>query len=32
VPTVAQVREFVTSIGVENMGKRLVNSKEGKVG
>ena len=26
-----QVREWIGGIGVENMGKRLVNSKEGKV-
>jgi hypothetical protein len=25
------VREFCSSIGVDNLGKRLVNSKEGKV-
>jgi hypothetical protein len=28
---IAQVREFVASIGHENLTKRLVNSKEGKV-
>ena len=27
----AQVREFISGIGVENIGKRLVNSREGKV-
>lgn len=26
-----QVREFVQSIGAENIGKRLINSKDGKV-
>ncbi|KAK9916593.1 hypothetical protein WJX75_004643 [Coccomyxa subellipsoidea] len=26
-----KVREFVTTIGMENIGKRLVNSREGKV-
>ena len=26
-----QVRDFVKEIGIENLGKRLVNSKEGKV-
>jgi hypothetical protein len=26
-----QVREFVNSIGVENIGKRLINSTKGKV-
>jgi hypothetical protein len=26
-----KVREFVTSIGVDNLGKRLINSREGKV-
>lgn len=26
-----QVREFVDGIGVENLGKRLINSREGKV-
>lgn len=26
-----QVREFVKDTGIENLGKRLVNSKEGKV-
>ena len=26
-----KVREFVNDIGVEGIGKRLVNSKEGKV-
>ena len=25
------MREWITNIGVENMGKRLINSKEGKV-
>ena len=27
----AQVREFVEGTGLENIGKRLVNSREGKV-
>ena len=27
-----KVREFVKDLGVENIGKRLVNSREGKVG
>jgi hypothetical protein len=26
-----KVREFVASIGIENIGKRLINSREGKV-
>jgi hypothetical protein len=26
-----KVREFVKDIGIENIGKRLVNSREGKV-
>ena len=26
-----KVREFVVSTGIENIGRRLVNSKEGKV-
>ena len=26
-----KVREFVTKTGIENIGRRLVNSKEGKV-
>ena len=26
-----QVREFVGSVGLENLGKRLVNSREGPV-
>ncbi len=26
-----QVRNFISDIGLENMGKRLVNSREGKV-
>ncbi len=26
-----QVRDFVAQLGVENLGKRLVNSREGKV-
>jgi hypothetical protein len=26
-----QVRDFITGIGVENIGKRLINSREGKV-
>jgi len=26
-----KVREFVAEIGIENIGKRLVNSREGKV-
>ena len=26
-----KVREFVTSVGIENIGKRLVNSRDGKV-
>jgi hypothetical protein len=26
-----QVREFISGIGVENIGKRLINSREGKV-
>lgn len=26
-----KVREFVTTVGLENIGKRLVNSREGKV-
>lgn len=26
-----QVREFVLGMGIENIGKRLVNSREGKV-
>lgn len=26
-----KVREFVRNIGIENIGKRLVNSKEGSV-
>lgn len=26
-----QVREFVENTGIENLGKRLVNSREGKV-
>ena len=26
-----QVREFVSSTGIENIGKRLVNSREGRV-
>lgn len=26
-----QVREFVEATGIENLGKRLVNSREGKV-
>ncbi len=26
-----KVREFVQTMGIENIGKRLVNSKEGKV-
>ena len=30
-PPPRQVREWIGGIGVENMGKRLVNSKEGKV-
>ncbi len=28
---VPQVRDFVQNIGMENMGKRLINSREGKV-
>lgn len=28
---VPQVREFIEGIGVENIGKRLINSREGKV-
>ena len=30
-PCAAQVREFVGQLGVENLSKRLVNSREGKV-
>jgi hypothetical protein len=26
-----KVREFISGIGVENIGKRLINSREGKV-
>ncbi|GFH23530.1 ribulose bisphosphate carboxylase/oxygenaseactivase, partial [Haematococcus lacustris] len=26
-----KVRDFVTQLGVENLGKRLINSREGKV-
>jgi hypothetical protein len=26
-----QVRDFIQGIGVENIGKRLINSREGKV-
>jgi hypothetical protein len=28
---VVQVREFVEGTGLENIGKRLVNSREGKI-
>jgi hypothetical protein len=30
-PLLPQVHEWITSMGVENIGKRLLNSKEGKV-
>ncbi len=30
-PASPQVRDWIVEIGVENMGKRLVNSREGKV-
>ena len=30
-PLPTQVRSFVGDIGFENMGKRLINSREGKV-
>lgn len=26
-----QVRDFISGVGIENVGKRLINSKEGKV-
>lgn len=27
----AQVRDFIGRVGMENLGKRLINSREGKV-
>jgi hypothetical protein len=30
-PLRPQVREFIGELGIENLGKRLVNSREGKV-